>query len=99
VAREPAAELYFVAEGAHLAFVFGKHPENERLGRGPEQIEVRRHAGAEIQHHHYLERLRLVLEECDFLWLPVVEDRELLLFEVRDEPPLRVDDGGKDSDD
>ncbi len=84
IAREGAAELDLVAEGADLSLVVGQHPEDELFGRRFEQIEVGGHARAEVEHDDDGERLRLVLEERDLLRLPVVENRELVLLEARD---------------
>ena len=99
IAGELAAEFNLVAERPDLPFVVRQHPQDELLGCGLEQIEIRRHARAEVQHDDHREWLRLVLEERDLLRLPVVENRELFLFQVRDEPSLRVDDCGEHRDD
>jgi hypothetical protein len=56
---------------------------------------MRRHAEAEVEHDNDREGLRLVLEERDRLRLPVVEDGELVLLEIRDEPALSVGDGSQ----
>ena len=56
---------------------------------------LRGHAGREVEHDDDGERLRLVLEDGDVLRLAVVENRELIAIEVRDQAPLRVGDGGE----
>src|SRR4030095_9588104 len=40
-----------------------------------------------------------VLRERDLVGLSVVEDREVVLIEVRNQPPLSVNDGGEYGDD
>jgi hypothetical protein len=72
--------LNLVAEGADLPFVLEQHAQQELLGDRPQQFEIGRHARAEVEHHHNGERLRLVLEKGNRLWLAVVENRELVLL-------------------
>ena len=75
-------------------WIDGEEPEQELFGGAVEQLQVRRHARAGVEHHHRRERLRLAREQRDVGRLAVVEDREVVLGEIGDEATSRVEHGG-----
>ena len=95
IVGERAAELDLVAEGPDLALVIGKHPRMNC-------------SVADLSRSRFAVMLALkssmttTVNGCVSFWkneiacgFPVVRDREFVLFEVRDEPSLRVDHRGE----
>ena len=91
IVGERAAQLDLVVEGADLRAIDRQQPQQELLGGAVEQLEIGRHAGAGVEHHHGGEGLRLGREQRHLGRLAVVEHAEVRLLQVRDEAAVGVD--------
>src|SRR6185436_9604515 len=95
-ARElPRIDLNAVGEAADAGLVDGQELLDELGGGIPDEVEVRDHAAAAVEHHHDRNRLDVVGEERQRLPLAVVEDLEVLLLEVGDEAAAGLLHGGE----
>ena len=69
----------------------GAEVREQNMTSGLQAIQIRRHAGAVIEHDHHGERLDVVLKERDVDRFAVVENREIRPLEVGDEAAAAVE--------
>src|ERR1051326_8712781 len=93
VRKRRSAELDLVVERADARLVVRKQPQDELLRRLLQQIDRQRHAAARVEHRDDVDRMQAAVEVGDRDRFVVVEDLEVVLRGVGDEPLLGILDG------